>query len=202
MVDLWIKVDRYLLCACQHGNTSSVDSTGTGSCGAGQSDTLCLTWINKQMIMGLYIYNGNFLLSFNNFSEFATKATTVCWFPAGVRRSAICFCLNKWFSDFNLASKPQLQMCNQSHSTAYENVKKKESCSVMQMHNLLWKEYFNVTATTLPFYRAPDIVSWNYNFHELGNKKDHIWADGCIIQCYLNHTSQLSFLYNVHLIII
>lgn len=148
------------------------------------------------------IYNDNFLLSFNNFSEFATKATTVCWFPAGVRRSVICFCLNEWFSDFNLASKPQLQMCNQSHSTAYENVKKKESCSVMQMHNLLWKEYFNVRATTLPFYRAPDIVSWNYNFHELGNKKDHIWADGCIIQCYLNHTSQLSFLYNVHLIII
>lgn len=37
----WIRVDRYLLCACQHGNTSSVDSTGTGSCGAGQSDTLC-----------------------------------------------------------------------------------------------------------------------------------------------------------------
>lgn len=36
--------DRYLLCACQHGNTSSGGSTGIGSCGAGQSDTLCLTW--------------------------------------------------------------------------------------------------------------------------------------------------------------
>lgn len=43
MVDLWIRADSYLLCASRRGSTSSAGSTGTGSCGAGRSDTLCST---------------------------------------------------------------------------------------------------------------------------------------------------------------
>lgn len=73
MVDLWIMVDRYLLCACQHGSTSSVGSTGTGSYGAGQSDILCLTWISKWLWHSSYIHTdiyvyiySYFLLSLNN----------------------------------------------------------------------------------------------------------------------------------------
>lgn len=34
----------YLLFSCRHGNISSDGSTGTGSCGAGLSDTPCWTW--------------------------------------------------------------------------------------------------------------------------------------------------------------
>lgn len=88
-VDLWIKVDRYLLCACQRGSTSSVGSTGTGSCGAGQSDTLCLTWISKWLGYSSYIHTDiySYFLLRNN----TTTATTVCWLPAGVRRCGLFF---------------------------------------------------------------------------------------------------------------
>lgn len=68
MSDLWIRLNRYLLCACQHGNISSVDSTGTGSCGAGQSDTLCLTQEIKDY--GIKYIPWQFLmLCFINLSE-------------------------------------------------------------------------------------------------------------------------------------
>lgn len=71
MADLWIRADRYLLSACQHGNTSSVGSTGTGSCGAGQSDTPCLIWENKNKV---FMAIGKVLLSCSNLnSERATK---------------------------------------------------------------------------------------------------------------------------------
>lgn len=59
--------DRYLLCACQRGNTSSVDNTGTGFCGAGQSDTLCLTCRANMSNKKIQIIYQHERLSCNNF---------------------------------------------------------------------------------------------------------------------------------------